>query len=217
MCFSAEASFGGAAVLSAIGYATLRKTDSNPSLRWIAGIPFLFAIQQASEGILWLSFTYAIPSEIVTLAKYAYLIFAFIIWPFWIPFAFAYAEPQGWRQNLLRGLLAIGSLTALVFAYSGFSQMVSFVVWGQTLRYLGSAPDLTIPYALATLIPFFVTSLNKFKWVGIGMVAAFLGSLYIYYYTFTSVWCFSAALLSAGFYLALREEPERNSITSSKA
>lgn len=217
MCFSAEASLGGAAVLSLIGYATLRKTSSQPLLQLIAIIPFMFALQQLSEGIIWLSYSYSFPEWLVNGAKYSFLLFAFIIWPFWIPLAFSYAEPPGWRQNVLYALTAVGALTSIVFAYTGFSQFINVIVWGQSLRYLGSVPDLLIPYVLATILPFFITSLHKFKWVGAGMFAAFLVALYLYFYNFISVWCFFAALLSAGFYLALREEPETTTATSSKA
>ncbi|MFA6914887.1 MAG: DUF6629 family protein [Parachlamydiales bacterium] len=215
MCFSAEASLGGAAVLGIIGYATLKKTSLQPSLQLIAIIPLMFALQQLSEGFIWLSYSYSFPELFVTAVKYIFLLFAFIIWPFWIPFAFSYAESPGWRLNVLRAITVLGAFTSLTFAYTGFSQTLNVIMWGQSLRYLGTVPDLTLPYVVATVLPFFITSIQKFKWVGVGMFGAFLLTLYIYFYNFISVWCFFAALLSAGFYLALREEPERSRLTTS--
>ena len=54
MCFSASASFGAGIVLSSIGIATITKTQSRSQLS-LAFIPLIFAVQQFSEGFLWLS------------------------------------------------------------------------------------------------------------------------------------------------------------------
>lgn len=54
MCFSPQASFGAAAVLSVLGAVGLKKANgSRRSL--IAAIPCIFAIQQALEGFVWLA------------------------------------------------------------------------------------------------------------------------------------------------------------------
>ncbi len=58
MCFSAQASFGASAVLGIMGIYALRKAKQQE--RFLAMVPLLFAIQQACEGIVWV--TYANPS-----------------------------------------------------------------------------------------------------------------------------------------------------------
>jgi hypothetical protein len=55
MCFSASASFGAGIVLAVIGVATIKKREQ-PSQIYFATIPFLFSIQQVSEGFLLSSF-----------------------------------------------------------------------------------------------------------------------------------------------------------------
>ena len=54
MCFSATASFGASAVLGAIGIIAVAKAKTKPQ-RLFATIPLIFAVQQLTEGLLWLS------------------------------------------------------------------------------------------------------------------------------------------------------------------
>lgn len=57
MCFSPEASFVGAVVISAVGIATITKI-TNPSQIVFASIPLFFGIQQIAKGFLWISLPY---------------------------------------------------------------------------------------------------------------------------------------------------------------
>ena len=60
MCFSATASFSAGALLLGIGVLTLRLA-SRPREWPIAAIPLLFAVQQLSEGVIWLTFSREAP------------------------------------------------------------------------------------------------------------------------------------------------------------
>ena len=57
MCFSATASFSAGAVLLGLGALTL-KSARRPRELLYAAIPLLFAIQQLSESVIWLTFRY---------------------------------------------------------------------------------------------------------------------------------------------------------------
>ena len=59
MCFSAEASFGASAILLTIGVISLNKSVNVPQ-KVLSCIPFIFGVQQFSEGILWLSLYHVI-------------------------------------------------------------------------------------------------------------------------------------------------------------
>ncbi len=52
MCFSATASFTASGILAAVGLLSIAKARTLP-MRIFASTPLLFAIQQASEGVLW--------------------------------------------------------------------------------------------------------------------------------------------------------------------
>lgn len=53
MCFSATASFSVAAITAMIGIAAVKHVK-RPRDLMVAGVPVLFAAQQAVEGFLWL-------------------------------------------------------------------------------------------------------------------------------------------------------------------
>lgn len=55
--FSATASLTAAAFLVGVGKVTLRKVERRAELPF-AAIPFLFAVQQLTEGLLWLGFSW---------------------------------------------------------------------------------------------------------------------------------------------------------------
>ncbi len=60
MCFSAPASFISGTALSVIGVAALKRTESKSEIPF-ALIPLLFGIQQLTEGVIWLTFSYDAP------------------------------------------------------------------------------------------------------------------------------------------------------------
>jgi hypothetical protein len=86
MCFSAQASFGASAVLGIMGIYALHKAKQQERL--LAIVPLFFAVQQACEGIVWL--TYANPSQhfITAAATYSFCFFAYFFGPcgFLLPF-----------------------------------------------------------------------------------------------------------------------------------
>ncbi|MBI2415948.1 MAG: hypothetical protein HYV33_04815 [Candidatus Kerfeldbacteria bacterium] len=83
MCFSATASFVTSGALAITGSATLAKKPTR-QLRWLAVIPLLFALQQTIEGLQWLA---PKPSVLSTVLGYAFLLFAFLLWPSYLPLA----------------------------------------------------------------------------------------------------------------------------------
>lgn len=71
MCFGTEASFIAAGVLSTIGMMSLKLKKPKKYLP-LALTPFIFAIQQAVIGVVWLSFG----SSYLQLFSYFYLFIA---------------------------------------------------------------------------------------------------------------------------------------------
>jgi len=117
MCFSASASFGAAGILSIIGLLSLRKVK-NKNLYPFALVPVFFAIQQAFEGVVWMTYDQPVNAFVNTFAMYAFLFFAFFFWPVWIPFAFAMIETKKIRRNFLWGLMGIGVAVSSGLIYS---------------------------------------------------------------------------------------------------
>ena len=93
MCFSAEASFVGGVIITAIGVATIRKVHK-PSQIIFACIPLFFGLQQIAEGFLWLALQNPEFAGIQKPAMYWFLIMAEVFWPFMVPLSVLQMEKK---------------------------------------------------------------------------------------------------------------------------
>ncbi len=107
MCFSSEASFTASAVLAVIGIVTVKKVN-HPSQLAFASIPFLFSLQQLTEGIVWVSLSHKELAFLQSTSTYLFLIIAQIVWPTWVPLSILMLEKNEKRKNALRLILGIG-------------------------------------------------------------------------------------------------------------
>lgn len=212
MCFSATASFTSAIILATVGALTVRESFKRKTLIFIGIIPFLFAFQQFSEGLVWLSLEGQTDTWWGALSKNIFLSFAFIVWPLWIPFAFWYAEPEkGKWKNLMLLLYFIG-LGWGFYELTLFSHSQPVVdTVGSRLRYYDQLnPNRTFEiqdsvYFVLVTVPMFLSSLPH-AWImsTLVLIAGFFAA-YFYYMTFGSVWCFFGALASLALYWVIHE------------
>lgn len=204
MCFSATASFTTAAYLSAIGIASIAAVKSKRHLL-MAFIPFLFALQQASEGMVWLGMENKIPfSPYGDAAKNLFLIIAFVIWPVWIPLSLFIAENSKIRSVLLSLIAAFGICLAAFNVYHGSSQSIGVAIVGKSLRYLGELPDETYLYLFAVAVPCFISSMRWMWLFGAFVLLTAIATDFLYERMFVSVWCFFAAIVSTILYFSIR-------------
>lgn len=213
MCFSAEASFAGAAVLTVIGTG-LMMMRKHPALKYLAIIPFLFALQQACEGALWLLLPSSPDSNFTYFFQYAFLFFAFIVWPIWIPFALFAAETVRWRKiALVFPVLAGIAFVIFCLSYVEGNEMFPQII-GHSISYNMQHPFelnewlVKGAYCLITLIPCFLSSLKWIKGYGCLIIISWIAAAIFFQTTFTSTWCFFAAILS--LYLVLVVRANRN-------
>lgn len=208
MCFSASASFTAGAVLSAAGLATIKEINK-PSQRVFASIPFLFAIQQFAEGFVWIAF--ANPDHFISLkiSTYAFLLFSDIIWPIMIPLSVYLMEENSKRKKVLRIVVALGVVLALYYSCCLLMFPVDPQVVDCHINYDGTFPKIfEIPafliYVVVTIVPLFVSSVKRMRWLGIFMFLACVVSVFFYIQVVTSVWCFFAAILSGMIFWILQ-------------
>lgn len=205
MCFSAEASFSAAAVLGAMGYKTLKVSKSKSEF-FLAAIPFLFAIQQFSEGILWLHLDKNFFSHFVSInAQRFFLTFAFLIWPVWIPLSFAAIEKVSWRRQLLFIDLALGVVLFIMNIFYAIGQPLAVQIVNHSLQYIGKAPYQMLAYPFIVIIPSFISSYKNAWFFGCLVTISYMAALYFYEMTFISVWCFFAAFTSLILYKILKD------------
>ena len=108
MCFSVTASFVAGTVLSATGAVTIKKAKTKSEIPF-ATIPLLFGVQQFVEGAVWLSFQYS--AQIFNqMATYAYLGFAYVLWPIFVPLSVGLLETDPRRKTYCTHFSLSGSL-----------------------------------------------------------------------------------------------------------
>jgi hypothetical protein len=213
MCFSAEASFAASGVLAASSVAISQIPKDRSSIP-LSLFPAIFATHQFIEGILWLNHDGVLPDTYQSVAVHAYALIAFVLWPIFVPFAAYLMEAERRRRILILICQAVGLWVGLTLLFSFFRHPLQVSVDCCSLSYRVEAPDLLIaPYLVAVAIPFLASSRRSLVLFGVGItlscaVAAASASAA----TFPSVWCFFAAILSAGLYLHFRTASRRESI-----
>lgn len=200
MCFSATASFGAAAVLGTIGVVSVRKA-SEPVHVPFALIPILFALQQVSEGVLWLSLSHASLAAWKEVAVYFFLLFAQFLWTWYIPWSLYIMEQDKKRRLWLYLTFFLGLCCSAMLGFRLYLYGVYAGIEHHHIRYdIGSTETLaaisSILYIVSIIVPFFISSVGKIRLPGVLLVISLLATRFFYKEYFISVWCFFAALLS---------------------
>jgi hypothetical protein len=211
MCFNAGASITAGVLLTVVGTETLRKVHK-PAQIAFASIPIVFAFQQFSEGALWLTAGKPGFESIQAIATTVFLIMAQVIWPLVVPIAVLLMEHNKIRKRILWVLVGVGAVAAAYYTYS----MTVFHAYAQTsnlhieyktrdpapMGILGIAGIAS--YLIATLVPFFVSSIKRTYILGIIIGLSFIVSMIFFRLYLTSVWCFFAAVISFLIYYTIR-------------
>lgn len=217
MCFSASASFGASVVLGTIGVVTIRKVKA-PTLVPFAIIPLIFAVQQASEGMLWLGLSDPGHASWRHFPVYIFLTFAQLIWPSWIPFSILLLEKDRNRKRILVGLLAMGLSISGYLLYCLFTYPVAAEIQSGHIHYQLNFPLAFVPisgvlYFVPTVISLFVSSVRKMPYLGLAILLSFIATKIYFDDYLISVWCFFAALLSL-IVLGITANASKQNLTS---
>lgn len=209
MCFSATASFSAGILLTAIGAASLRKVQHRSQFLF-AAIPLVFAIQQFSEGILWLSMTHPELRYLKKGTTLFFLVVAQIIWPFYVPLAVLLLEKQRTRKNLQRLLAGIGLLVSVYLAYCLYSYDVRSEIDCCHIAYIQAYPEKFriwggLLYLVATIAPPFFSHIRRMWLLGATVLISYVASTLFYENYLVSVWCFFASVISLSVWIIMRE------------
>ena len=204
MCFSATASFAAGTLLLGIGTLTLKSARRRRELPF-AAIPLLFAVQQLSEGVVWLTFSHDAPRLNVVMT-YLYSFFSHVLWPAYLPVAVLLIEPVESPQRRRRMLFALVAAGLAVGAYLLYVLAAFPVVsrpTSQHIEYVSphffEAAVMTL-YLLSTTASPMLSAHRAVQVFGVLALLSFAGVYFFYATWFISVWCFFAALLSAVVY-----------------
>lgn len=207
MCFSATASFAAGAALSAAGVVTIKKTETKEEIPF-AAIPLLFGLQQAVEGVVWLSFKFGV-TYLNQIATYAFMFFAYLFWPTFIPFAIRSLETDPHRKQILGVFQGLGLGVSLYLLYFVLSHPMVAHIANKSIAYPAPSeygPLIMGLYLLAACVPCFFSSSKVINIFGTSIAVSFGVAYYFYTATFISVWCFFGAVLSTIVYWYFRNE-----------
>lgn len=201
MCFSAEASFTAAAVLTLLGTGTIRNNWHRKNFLLFAAVPLLFALQQFGEGLVWLSIGDGCCS---LMGRWIFLIFAWTVWPVYFPLSIYIVEKEQWRRQIVLICVFCGAwISTFNLAFLATTPFDPLVVDGSLFYTYSQMMDQVI-YAIVVLLPLFLSSVPKVWIFGLAGAITFVITSFVWAATFTSVWCFFAAILSALLYFILR-------------
>ena len=207
MCFSATASFVAGAALTATGVVTISKTTKRRELPFTS-VPLFFGIQQILDGIVWVSASGALQTS----AAYGYAFFAYVFWPMFIPFAILRLEPSADRKQVMRYLLGLGILVGLY----GFALLVSGPLAARAINhcirydpFIAYWAPMYLPYVVATCGSCFASSYRAINLFGLVTFVSIAVAGWFYLETFSSVWCFFAAVLSVLVYARVHKRTPR--------
>lgn len=212
MCFSAGASFAGAALLTSIGAATIKRASS-PSQKLFAEIPLFFAFQQCAEGIVWLTLRSGEYQSLQTAATYIFLIMALVIWPVMMPLAVMRMEENRKRRNIIKAVFPFGIFVSAYYVCCLAFFNVTPLISGFHIQYIGDFPEYLRnvvfgAYIIATISPLFISSVKRMSLFGSLIVVSCIITGIFYKEYLTSVWCFFAALISIVIYIIVKESQE---------
>jgi hypothetical protein len=210
MCFSAVASFTASGLLTVAGIATIASTKEKRFIPF-ASIPLLFAVQQFSEGLVWLSLQNPEYAHFEYGSVYFFLIFAQVVWPFYVPLSYLIMETEKRKKFILVGFTLVGLMVSIYLGLSMAINLPKASIQEYHIRYdLKFLPYQInyegIPYFFATVVAAFFSSIKHLKYFGFAVLASIIITEIFYSDYLVSVWCFFAALMSSIIYLILRTQ-----------
>lgn len=191
----------------------------------LAVAPFLFGLQQACEGLVWLEIerspTPGIggPPDTTIWAALAFLFFAYAFWPVWMPLAAVLQLPRPGlgSSRLMQAIPLLGLLPGCLLwlphlrhpqtaipVQVGHSLVYGLPPWSAKLLPPFLGPGL---YSALIVIPLLLVPSARVRSFGLTLLAAFALTEWATSHALTSVWCYVSALLSAQILWILQTEP----------
>lgn len=199
MCFSSPISFAAAAVLTTAGAASL-KMVKKPQELILVSFPFIFAIQQFSEGFIWLYLNGTISGELPYVFGYTFNLCAQAIWPLFAPLGAFLIEPNKFRKKILLPILIGGIFCSIyLFVKITFGTIITsanaqHIIYN--IRDVSFIPYIKYFYLFVVSAAFLLSSYKMMFLFGVLVLASFIVTACVASAAYISVWCFFAAILS---------------------
>ena len=202
MCISAEVNFTAAAILGAVGVATLRHTK-HPREVLLASMPLLFGLHQFIEGFVWLGLDGKIGALALDNSAFLFMLYAQAILPFLMPLSVLLIERPGWRRNVIAGIVGIALLLGIYMSYGVMAFETKVAVEHHSIAYRNAETESLLTgglYIFVTCGALVLSSYKVVRWFGILNLVGLTVVAIVKEYAFSSVWCLYAAVLSLMLY-----------------
>jgi len=199
MCFSAEASFVGAAVIGTAGVASLALVRDKREVPF-AALPLAFGMHQALEGVTWLELEHRTQALLAGWGVHAWVFFAWALLPVYVPWSVWLLERDRARRRLMLPMVVMGGALSAYMLVHALEPEILVSVVGGNLDYEMNVPVpawwLAVPYVAATCL---TPVLSRSGWIvafGLANFGAMIAAALIEARDYSSLWCTFAAFLS---------------------
>ena len=182
----------------------------------LVSIPFIFGFQQLVEGFLWITVDHGNQSSQVShVLQYLFLIAA-LSWPAIVPSSIYMTESSAPHRRKIFWLMLLGVVDALylvthLFLHGSATEIthhrISYDITTQTPQVLDA-----IIYVFLVSAPMFFSSHPNMQRIAYINIIIFAFTVYFWWQSFVSVWCFFAAILSALIYFYLRAKKQESKL-----
>ncbi|MFD2146190.1 DUF6629 family protein [Mucilaginibacter antarcticus] len=175
-----------------------------------AAIPLIFAVQQISEGVLWLVLPHPELLHFKNGITYFFLIFAQIIWPLWLPVAVLLLEKSKTRKIFQKVLAGIGLLVSCYLTYCLIVYPVHAILNCYHIDYEQIYPEKFrvaggLLYIIATIVPPLFSHIKRMWILSLTVFISYIITTAFYDNYVVSVWCFFASVVSLAVYYIMYE------------
>ncbi len=203
MCINADINFAAAAVIGAVGVATLRHVN-HPRAVLFACVPLFFALHQFTEAFVWLGLNGEIGPEAFSHAVFLFTLYALGVLPFLMPLAVLLLEPVGTaRHKIVLALTLAGFALFVWVSYGVLAVPTGARVEGHSIAYdnpIAHQTWVAAAYVVVTCGALIASTHRVVRWFGVFNLIGVVAVLVAKGYAFTSVWCLYAAIISVMLY-----------------
>jgi len=216
MCFSPTASFITAGLTGAASIVTLSRVSSPREIP-LAATPLLFALQQALEGVLWLTLPMSPGGAQSGTLVLSYLLIAESFWPLFASLAVLLVEGEAGRRCLMIPWLAVGAGVSAYLLWGVISGRHDAFILNSHIAYVTQERHpllVSALYIAAISVPLLMSSLRTVAVFGVIVLIGCTVALIVYREAFVSVWCFFAATASVALLYHFQQAPRAGLATT---
>lgn len=180
----------------------------------MACIPLFFGLQQFAEGVVWLSLLYEQFSFLKQISTAGFILFAWVVWPFWIPYAMEGIELNQGRKKILKWFKYIGLMMSCTLGYALLFRDVQASILDCSVIYSFNVSDdihktFGLLYLVGIILPTLISKASKTWLLGAMNLIAYFGTKIFISNRILSIWCFFAAITSIIVYWIILDYNKR--------